>query len=46
MDIRTSGSLGMQLINTLVRQLEGDLELVNAQGTEVRVRFPLEKPTI
>ena len=43
MDIRTSTSLGMQLINTLVRQLDGDLELVNAHGTEVRVRFPLEK---
>jgi two-component sensor histidine kinase len=41
-DPEKSISLGMQLVSTLVEQLEGQLEIVRQLGTTFRVRFPLE----
>jgi PAS domain S-box-containing protein len=38
----TSGSLGMQLVLTLVEQLDGNLEILREVGTAFRVRFPVE----
>ncbi len=40
-DFRNPGSLGLQLVNTLVNQLEGSMELVsNGKGSEFRITFP------
>jgi two-component sensor histidine kinase len=33
-------SLGMQLVNTLVNQLDGDIELNSNSGTEFKITFP------
>ncbi len=43
-DYRNSPSFGMQLVNTLVEQLNGDLRLIDGIGTTVAVRFrePIE----
>jgi PAS domain S-box-containing protein len=41
-DPKTSASLGVQLVSTLVEQLEGDLEIVCDQGTTIRIKFPLD----
>lgn len=38
-DYRNSPSFGMQLVHTLVEQLNGDLRLVDGVGTTVAVRF-------
>ena len=38
----TSNSLGMQLVQTLVEQLEGQLDILHEAGTTFRIRFPLE----
>ncbi|MDZ7272275.1 MAG: histidine kinase, partial [candidate division KSB1 bacterium] len=39
-DFRNTDSLGLQLVNTLVGQLEGNLELIsNGRGTEFRITF-------
>ena len=38
-DIEDLDSLGMQLINTLVDQLDGELELKSNSGTEFAIRF-------
>ena len=38
-DFTNTESLGMQLVITLVEQLEGTIELVRARGTEFRVTF-------
>jgi two-component sensor histidine kinase len=35
----------MQLVSTLVEQLEGQLEIVTEQGTTFRVSFPVEAHT-
>jgi PAS domain S-box-containing protein len=45
LDVRKSNSLGMQLVETLVGQLEGDLEIVRDPGTTFRIRFPMEATT-
>ncbi len=37
----TADSLGMQLVTTLVEQLEGELAIVQEAGTSFRIRFPL-----
>jgi PAS domain S-box-containing protein len=37
-----STSLGMQLVATLVAQLDGELQIARDRGTAVRVTFPLE----
>jgi two-component sensor histidine kinase len=41
-DPRASSSLGMQLVGTLVEQLQGGIELAGERGTAVRVSFPAE----
>jgi two-component sensor histidine kinase len=37
-----SKSLGMQLVATLVRQLDGQLQTIREHGTSFRITFPLE----
>ena len=39
-DFRASKSLGLQLINTLVTQLQGRIEMDNHEGTEFTIEFP------
>jgi two-component sensor histidine kinase len=39
-DFRNTESLGMQLVNTLVHQLDGTLELFSQAGTEFKIAFP------
>ncbi|HEY9835264.1 MAG TPA: histidine kinase dimerization/phosphoacceptor domain -containing protein [Stenomitos sp.] len=39
-DIKTSQSLGLTLVQGLVEQLEGTIELERSRGTEVRIIFP------
>lgn len=42
-DFRNTPSLGLQLVNTLTTQLEGEVELIsNGQGTEFRITFSAE----
>lgn len=41
-DPATSDSLGMQLVTTLVEQLDGQLEIFHEAGTTFRIRFPSE----
>ena len=38
-DLENPDSLGMQLVTTLVDQLEGELELKKDNGTEYTIRF-------
>jgi two-component sensor histidine kinase len=40
-DFRNTESLGMQLINTLVNQLDGSIELRTDEGTEFKITFPV-----
>jgi PAS domain S-box-containing protein len=40
LDFRKSGSLGLQLVNMLVEQLDGNLDLDSSHGTRVRITFP------
>jgi two-component sensor histidine kinase len=40
LDFRKTSSLGLQLVNTLVAQLGGTIELAPAPGTRYTVRFP------
>jgi PAS domain S-box-containing protein len=39
-DFQNTASLGLQLVNTLVNQLDGVIELHNNNGTEFRIQFP------
>lgn len=39
-DFRNTSSLGLQLVNTLVAQLDGTIELHSAEGTKFTIRFP------
>lgn len=39
-DFRNTTSFGLQLVNTLVDQLDGTIELTSDQGTTFTVRFP------
>lgn len=39
-DIETTHSLGLTLVQELVEQLEGTLELTRKQGTEFKITFP------
>jgi two-component sensor histidine kinase len=41
-DPATSDSLGMQLVQTLVEQLDGQLEILHGAGTTFRVKFPVD----
>ena len=43
-DFRTVDSLGMRLVNTLTRQLEGSIDMENASGTTFRIFFPEIRP--
>ena len=38
-DYRDSPSFGMQLVNTLVEQLNGDMRLIDGVGTTITIRF-------
>jgi two-component sensor histidine kinase len=40
LDFQNTESLGMQLVNTLVYQLDGTIELCVNGGTEFKVTFP------
>ena len=39
LDFRDTQSLGLQLVNTLVEQLEGSIDLDNGKGTVFRIEF-------
>jgi two-component sensor histidine kinase len=41
MDYCTTGSLGLQLVSTLVDQLDGEIELENRNGTCFKLIFPI-----
>nr|WP_243684379.1 sensor histidine kinase [Methanosarcina barkeri] len=38
-DFRNTSSLGLQLVNTLVDQINGDIELIKDSGTKYNIRF-------
>jgi two-component sensor histidine kinase len=38
-DFHNTKSLGMQLVNTLVQQLDGQIELRNGEGTRFEIAF-------
>jgi two-component sensor histidine kinase len=40
LDFRETESLGLQLVNTLVDQLEGSIEINGQHGTEFRITWP------
>ena len=42
-DLSKSKTLGMQLVNTLVLQLDGQLEITRDGGTALKITFPVEK---
>lgn len=42
LDIETSSSLGMSLIETLIEQLEGTIKMQSDQGTDIYIEFPIE----
>jgi PAS domain S-box-containing protein len=44
-DVQKAKSMGLRLVNTLIRQLEGTLEIVRNNGTEFRLTFPKIKIT-
>jgi two-component sensor histidine kinase len=41
MDYRAMTSLGLQLVSTLVDQLDGEIELENKNGTGFKLAFPM-----
>jgi two-component sensor histidine kinase len=41
MDYRTTNSLGLQLVSTLVDQLDGEIALENRNGTSFQLIFPI-----
>jgi len=40
LDFRRTESLGLQLVNNLVKQLDGEIELENTRGTKFTIKFP------
>jgi len=42
-DFQNTASLGLQLVNTLVNQLDGVIELQPGSGTEFKIQFPKPK---
>ena len=40
LDIQNSSSLGLQLVNALVQQLHGELDITHHKGTQFQIRFP------
>ena len=45
LDPGTSSTLGMQLVTTLVEQLDGQLRVVRGNGTSFQISFPFEDGT-
>jgi two-component system, sensor histidine kinase PdtaS len=45
LDLEALSSLGVQLVMTLVEQLEGQLEIIRQPGSTFRITFPLESRT-
>ncbi len=45
-DFENSDTLGLQLVNTLVSQLDGELELKKGNGTEFTIRFSVTEKMI
>ncbi|HMK54775.1 MAG TPA: histidine kinase dimerization/phosphoacceptor domain -containing protein [Methanobacteriaceae archaeon] len=45
MDVKNTNSLGMRLINTLVNQLDGKLQVGDQEGTEFKIEFTDLEPT-
>jgi hypothetical protein len=43
-DVACGLSLGLSLVNTLVKQLKGELEVRRLQGTQFRIKFKEIKP--
>jgi len=43
LDFRKTETLGLQLVNTLVDQLDGCIDLHNGSGTEFKIQFPYSK---
>lgn len=41
LDFRASGTVGLQLVSTLARQLGGDIRKKEGRGTEFEISFPL-----
>ena len=41
-----SPSMGLHLINVLVKQLQGELNVQNTQGTSISIKFPLSGPPV
>jgi two-component sensor histidine kinase len=44
LDFHQTGTLGLQLVNTLVYQLQGNLTVANQQGTSISITFAEETP--
>ena len=44
-DFRNTSSFGLQLVNTLIDQLGGSIELSTGVGTTISVRFPNGRTT-
>lgn len=40
LDFRSTESLGLQLVNNLVKQLDGEIELDRTEGTKFRIQLP------
>ena len=40
LDFRKTESLGLQLVNNLVKQIDGEIEINTDQGTEFKITFP------
>ena len=43
LDFRNTDTLGLQLVNSLTRQLDGEIELHRKVGTTFEIRFPRAK---
>jgi two-component sensor histidine kinase len=43
LDVRTSGSLGLQLVRMLAKQVDGELEVTSDHGASFRVTIPVEE---
>jgi two-component sensor histidine kinase len=44
LDFRNTQSLGMRLVNTLAKQLQGSIEMDRSLGTIFRILFPSQMP--
>ena len=44
LDFKNTESLGLQLVNTLVAQLEGTIEMENQEGTQFGIEFEKQDP--